>query len=92
MRVRFLRAAADEFREAIEFYSAQKPGLGQEFRDEVFNSIERIKQLPFAWSPLSANTRRCLTRKFPYGIIYEATEREIIIVAVGHLHREPDHC
>jgi plasmid stabilization system protein ParE len=40
---------------------------------------------------LSQNTRRCRTHRFPYGIIYQAKRDEILIVAVAHLHREPDN-
>ncbi len=38
-------------------------------------------------------SRRCLVQKFPYGIIYQCTEhkKEILIVAISHLHRVPDY-
>lgn len=35
--------------------------------------------------------RRCQMRRFPYGIIYEPAASEIIIIAVAHLHREPEY-
>jgi len=30
-------------------------------------------------------------RKFPYGIIYEPSEFEILVIAIAHLHQEPDY-
>jgi hypothetical protein len=30
-------------------------------------------------------------QRFPYGIIYEPSEVEIVIIAVAHLHREPEY-
>jgi hypothetical protein len=29
--------------------------------------------------------------RFPYGIIYELSEDEIVIIAVAPLHREPEY-
>lgn len=91
MKARFLKAAPEDLREATRYYEAQRSGLGAEFRAEVRSTIERIKRLPDAWHPLSQNTRRCQTRRFPYGVIYHVRSDEIIIVAVAHLHQEPGH-
>jgi toxin ParE2 len=89
--IRFLEAARDDLRDAIHYYEAQRPGLGAEFRDEIRSSLERIERFPEAWHPLSQHTRRCRTHRFPYGIIYQVREDEILVVAVAHLHRRPDY-
>jgi toxin ParE2 len=91
MKIRFLEEAQREFDEAIEFYNQELPGLGNHFLQEVLGSIQRIAQFPDAWHPLSENTRRCQTRKFPYGLIYSNLENEILIISVSNLHREPTH-
>jgi toxin ParE2 len=89
--VRFLEAARDDLRGAIRFYESQRKGLGREFRDEIQSTLERIKRLPGAWHPLSKNTRRCRTHRFPYGVIYQETSGEILVVAIAHLHRKPGY-
>jgi plasmid stabilization system protein ParE len=89
VNVRFLDVAEAELREAVAFYDAQRPGLGDEFREEVRATIERIRGLPEGWQPLSENTRRCRTKRFPFGVIYRAEGEDILIVAIAHLHREP---
>lgn len=89
MKVRFLEAARDEFREAILYYNVQSPGLGATFRDEVKAAVRRITKQPLAWHLMKGNIRRCQTSRFPYGIIYEPLPEEIVIIAVGHLHRSP---
>lgn len=91
MNVRFLDAARGDLRDAVRYYEAQRAGLGGEFRSEVRSAIERIKNFPEAWRSLSPNTRRCRLHRFPYGVIYQASADDLVIVAVAHLHREPQH-
>lgn len=59
-----------ELNEAIDYYEELQSGLGLEFAKEIFSSIQRVIELPSAWSSLSQNTRRCLANRFQYGIIY----------------------
>jgi hypothetical protein len=89
LKIRFISAAQEEFREAILYYNLQRPGLGATFREEVKAAIRRIVQQPLAWHLMGGNIRRCQTNRFPYGIIYESFPEEIVIIAVGHLHRSP---
>jgi plasmid stabilization system protein ParE len=89
MNVEFLEAARAEFIEAVEYYNEQQEGLGFEFSDEVRSTIERIIQYPEAWSLISKRTRRCRTKRFPFGIIYQVRGETLLIIAVMHLHREP---
>lgn len=51
--------------------------------------MDRIVLNPQAWQKLSRRTRRALTNRFPYGIIYQERPEEILVVAVMHLHRHP---
>ena len=91
MKVEFLEPAVQEFYEAIVFYDLQRRGLGQEFAKEVEDAVERIKQNPEAWATVSSSkkARRCLTNRFPYGIIYQIRKDTLLIVAVWHLRRRP---
>jgi len=91
VKFRFLEAAQIELDEAIEYYNHETDGLGYQFFDEVLNSLKLIGDFPQAWHPCSKGTRRCQTRRFPYGIIYQERNNEILIVAVANLHRKPDY-
>ena len=66
-------------------------GLAWNSQKEVFSAIQRIIHFPSAWSKFSKNTRRCLTNRFPYGVIYQIIGEEVIIIAVMQLNREPDY-
>jgi hypothetical protein len=89
MKIAFLEPAETELDEAIAYYDAQRPGLGEEFLVEVLLTLERIQAYPAAWPHLSRQTRRCRTRRFPYGVVYRATQNELLVVAIAHLHRRP---
>jgi hypothetical protein len=91
MRIRFLEIAQIELDDAIEYYNYEVPGLGEAFLNEVLNTLDRIGKYPEAWQPSSKRTRRCQTRRFPYGIMYQIRKDEILVVAISNLHRKPDY-
>jgi hypothetical protein len=91
MRVRFLQIAKLELDQAVEYYNREKPGLGFELLWEVFSAIDHIKQFPRAWQTFHGEARRCLVRRFPYGIVFIQEGDVIVILAIAHLHREPDY-
>jgi hypothetical protein len=59
MNVRLLAPAQAELDEAISWYSAQAPGLGDGFLVEVLRSIQLIQRHPAGWQPLTPGIRRC---------------------------------
>ena len=91
MKVHYLSVAEAELDSAILYYEQQETGLGIRFFTEVRNTIDRIVAFSNAWYPISQNTRRCRTKVFPYGIIYQIREDHILIIAVAHLHRKPEY-
>jgi plasmid stabilization system protein ParE len=91
MKAAFLEAAQKELEEAVAYYDARRQGLGDEFATEVERAVSRLVARPTAWAPLSPRTRGCRTRRFPYRLVYQIREREILIVAVMHQRRKPGY-
>ncbi|SJM96198.1 type II toxin-antitoxin system RelE/ParE family toxin [Crenothrix polyspora] len=89
MKVSFLEPAEKELQETIDYYQEQRQGLGDEFLVEILLTLEHIEMHPQAWPQLSKRTRRCRTRRFPYGVVYRLQDDGILVVAVSHLHRKP---
>jgi hypothetical protein len=89
MEIRFLKAAQLELDESFIYYEEQIAGLGFEFIHEIKNAIKQIKVHSEAWAEYSNRTRRYLVKKFPFGVIYQIRENEILIVAIAHSHRKP---
>lgn len=90
MIIEFLESALEEFAEAAEYYDSEEPGLGDEFVAEVFDTIQRVQEFQQAWTSLSSRTRRCQTRRFPFGVIYQIRSDTVLIVSVMHMRRSPD--
>lgn len=91
MKFSFHEIAEKEFFDAIEYYEECQAGLGLRFSEEVFAAIQRICEHPYAWTGIDEKTRRCLTNKFPYGILYRIVNDHVRIMAVMHLHRKPGY-
>ena len=91
MKYSFHPEAKKELLEAISYFEECRTGLGLDFSKEVFSTIQRIIHFPSAWSKLSENSRRCLTNRFPYGVIYQIIGKEVIIIAIMQLNRVPDY-
>jgi toxin ParE2 len=71
--VRFLEIAEIELDQAIHWYGAQAPGLGNAFLIEVLSAVDRVERFPEAWHPLSEGIRRCRLSRFPYGLTSTTT-------------------
>ena len=91
MSVLFHPDAESEFNAAIDYYEDIEKGLGYDFSLEVFSALERIIAFPKAWLVIEDGVRRSLVRRFPYGILYAEEKDKIYIVAVMHLHRDPEY-
>jgi len=91
MDVVLLGPAESELAEAIDWYSAQSPGLEKQFVNEVEAAGETISLHPNAWPELGDGRGRYRLSRFPYGLVYALCDAKVIVVAVAHLHRKPDH-
>lgn len=91
MNYSFHPHAEKELEEAEKHYDNIREELGDRFRAETETAISRILDFPNAWQLLSQNTRRRTLKTFLYGIVYRVKTDEIRILAVMHLHREPNY-
>jgi len=91
MNVLFHPDAELEFNEAIDYYEAIENGLGYDFSLEIVSAIGRVIDFPKAWLVIEGEIRRALVKRFPYGILYAEDQGLIYIIAVMHLHRDPEY-
>ena len=91
MTFAFHPEADEEFVEAVAYYEDCGPGLGIDFSRGVYASIENAIDYPTMWPEIEDEVRRCLAHRFPYGVLYSIEPDGIFILAVMHLHRDPDY-
>ena len=91
MTYSFHPEADAEFQAAVATYEERQTGLGLDLALEVQTAIQNILAFPHAWPVMEGEIHRCLVHRFPYGILYAIEPAEISILAVMHLHRDPDY-
>ena len=89
--VRFHLDAETEMVEAAAYYDAQQPDLGRRYLTAVQDAVNRIAVHPHLFPIVDLDVRRCLTKTFPFGVLFRDRSDAIIIVAVMHLHRDPNY-
>lgn len=89
MKIRISKLAQLEIDDAVAWFDAQSQGLGIRFLDDIDRTVRRIVSFPLSCEEISADIRRCLLTRFPYGIVYGVDNDTIVVIAVAHLHREP---
>lgn len=91
MKFRFLPEALMEYEESTFYYSSVSNALAASFVTQIESSIKRIQRNPLAHATVWADVRRCLVKRFPYGIYYIIENDHFLIVAVMHLSRKPGY-
>jgi len=91
MRYEFHPEALEEYDEAALWYGEREPALALRFIEAVEDAIRRILEAPTRWRVIEEDVRRCLTRVFPYGVLYTIEPDFVLIVAVMHCSREPGY-
>jgi len=89
--VEFHPDAAEEARDAVAYYEAKRPGLGDDFRAELEAALVLIQQSPQMYAIESGAVRLCPLHRFPFSIYYEELTDRIWIAAVAHQRRRPGY-
>jgi len=71
------------------WYDEQLDGLGARFLAEADATLRRIEANPMAFGFVRGKLRRALLFRFPFGVFYGLTDRNIVVVAVLHAARDP---
>jgi toxin ParE1/3/4 len=88
MKYVFHPEALAEYSDAVQYYAEQRREIAQAFINAIEDAIFRIKESPNRYAAIDEDIRRCMTRKFPYGILYTIEQDYILILAVMHCSRE----
>lgn len=88
MRVEYHPSTVTDLNRAIEFYNRQRPGLGAECRDAVYDAINQLQETPMRYRIVESDVRRCFVRRFPFSILYRVIDDEVVRILVIRHHRQ----
>ena len=83
--------AEADIENAAFWYEKQRPGLGNDFLDEVQSTLKILTENPCLYPVVHKNIRRALIRRFPFGLYYFIDKKFIIVAAVMHSSRHPEN-
>lgn len=91
MKFIFHPEALAEYEAAANYYAERQRGLELRFIESVERAIQQVIEAPESFRVFVADIRRCLTKVFPYALLYTVEADSILILAVMHCHREPTY-
>lgn len=91
MNFAFHPDALAEFEDAARYYAQKQAGVAQRFVLSVETAIHKLAKHPSNYAILEDDVRRCLTRVFPYAVLYTIETDFVLIVAVMHCHQKPGY-
>lgn len=87
----FHPAVANEIKGSYNWYEEKLQGLGDKFLSELEDGFTAIQNFPDTWATFQYTFKRYILNKFPFSIIYKASNEEIFIIAVMHNSRKPTY-
>ena len=91
IKVRFLPAAEIELLKEVAYYSKARTGTGTRFQAAVQAAVSRAATHPLGGAPSRKETRSMLVRGFPFSVVYRASEREVLVVAIAPHRKRPQY-
>ena len=74
---------------AYKWYEEQQPGLGDRFLEELERCYDKIETTPGIYAKIKNNFQQIILKTFPYVIVFEVLNDDIIVYAVFHTSRSP---
>jgi len=89
--IRFHPEAESEMIAAATWYESQQTDLGKRFLTSVQDALNRVELNPTLYPFVERDVHRCLTKTFPFGVLFRIKPDVIAIMAIMHLHRDPNY-
>lgn len=95
MNLRVLDEASAEFDEATLWYFRRSQQLGELFAQAVHQTLLVIQNDPWRFAGvefavITPACRRALVSKYPYMVIFQILETEIVVLSIVHTSRDPE--
>ncbi|TRW24829.1 type II toxin-antitoxin system RelE/ParE family toxin [Flavobacterium zepuense] len=84
-----LLSAKIDIWESMDWYNEKQPGLGNRFYEDFAATVKYIITNPYLFPVKRRPLRECVLKKFPFIIIYDIHEENVIIHAVFNTSKNP---
>jgi toxin ParE1/3/4 len=88
-KLAFRPLATLEILEAYDWYELQKEGLGNEFLKALDQFVKQLLLNPHTCSFYEGTIRQGKVNRFPYVVVYEVFETDIIVYSVFMAKQNP---
>jgi toxin ParE1/3/4 len=90
MNLEITPLARRDISDAARYYRAERIELGDEFLEELDQTVAKISDNPLRFEQVRPGIRRCLMHRFPYGIYFRLPDANTVrIIVVRHHGRRP---
>jgi toxin ParE1/3/4 len=79
--------AIEMAKEAYEWYEEQQTGLGDLFLRELERCYDKLESGPALYNKIKKNFRQIILKTFPYVVVFEIDNNDVVIYAVFHTSR-----
>jgi hypothetical protein len=86
--IKIKEQANNEVSNAYTYYESKQIGLGEYFLSDLSNTINAIKLSPNGFVKFH-QYRQVRFSVFPFVIVYEVIENELVVYAVFETHQDP---
>jgi plasmid stabilization system protein ParE len=83
------KEARNEVVDAYEWYESKQPKLGGRFKRQLHRTFNDILANPSGFKIIFENQRQATIDKFPFVVVYEIFDKEILVFAVFHTSQNP---
>ena len=91
LAVEFHPDAQEDLYWAMDWYNAERAGLGNVFVAAVERTAQMAANAPLLGSFVGKELRRVLVPAFPFAIVYAVEPQTLWIIAVAHFRRRPTY-
>ncbi len=74
---------------AYDWYEEQQSGLGDLFLSELDRGLDKLETWPLSYAKIKKDYRQLILQTFPYAIVFEILDTDVIVYAVFHTSRNP---
>lgn len=81
--------ARQDIADAMYWYASKVENLDKRFLKAVEETLLKIQQNPFAFKKVYKKFRQTAVKKFPYVILYEPEQKNVVIYSVFNTWQHP---